>query len=167
MTAESGPVTASVARLEDLPSLAGQPLRGDWFAIEPRMLGMFATATYVDPNAKFSPDSAFPPGLVEGLHFLAVAEHRVVQMIGVDEAGVLAWLYGLERVRFISPVLAGDRMRLRGDVAEVHPKPGGHVVRLALEAELEGAEKPAFVADFLLYLTAEDSSPGGSGAESQ
>ena len=57
--------------------------------------------------------------------------------------------YGLDRVRFISPVPVGSRLRARSVLQEVHEVPGGVQVKSEVTIELEGGEKPACVAETL------------------
>jgi acyl dehydratase len=58
--------------------------------------------------------------------------------------------YGFEKVRFIAPVKAGGRIRVRVVLAGAEERaPGRHVLRLAVTVEIEGEERPALVADWL------------------
>ena len=54
--------------------------------------------------------------------------------------------YGLDKVRFVSPVKVGAKIRMTAVIAEVEEVRGG--VQLAIDAtiEIEGGEKPAVVA---------------------
>jgi len=58
--------------------------------------------------------------------------------------------YGFDRVRFSSPVKAGSRLRGRFSVIERTPRgPGETRTRLAVSVEIDGAPKPALVAEWL------------------
>jgi acyl dehydratase len=57
--------------------------------------------------------------------------------------------YGLNRVRFTSPVPSGSRIRGRFRIEDVEDVPGGKQGRIAATIELEGQEKPACVAEAL------------------
>jgi acyl dehydratase len=57
--------------------------------------------------------------------------------------------YGLNRVRFTSPVPSGARIRGRFLIEEVTDVAGGKQARVAATIELEGQEKPACVAEAL------------------
>ncbi len=65
--------------------------------------------------------------------------------------------YGLNKVRFPSPVPVGSRIRLGAVLRDADELEGGGVqVRLELTFEMEGAAKPACVAELLLrYFFAE------------
>ena len=60
--------------------------------------------------------------------------------------------YGLDRVRFITPVPAGSRIRARSKLVAADEVAGGVQVKSEVTVELEGAEKPAMVAETLARL---------------
>jgi acyl dehydratase len=61
--------------------------------------------------------------------------------------------YGYDRIRFMAPVPAGGRIRARLELAEVEPRADGRLlIKTRNTVELEGAEKPALVADALTLL---------------
>ncbi len=55
--------------------------------------------------------------------------------------------YGSNKVRFINPVPAGARVRLRQRIANVEEIPGGVRVTSQMTVEIEGQDKPALVAE--------------------
>lgn len=55
--------------------------------------------------------------------------------------------YGLEKVRFITPVPAGSRIRASARIIDAAVLPDAVQARLASTIELEGAEKPAAVVE--------------------
>ncbi len=63
--------------------------------------------------------------------------------------------YGLDRLRFTSPVYAGSRVRYRSRVLAAEPKgPGRTLLRQEAVMEVEGQEKPAVVAELLAMFVA-------------
>jgi acyl dehydratase len=58
--------------------------------------------------------------------------------------------YGLDRLRFPAPLRVGDRWRATAQLLETSEIPGGVQVKARATAEIEGAAKPAAVADFVL-----------------
>lgn len=54
--------------------------------------------------------------------------------------------YGMDRVRFVSPVAVGSRVRLRSSLRAADPIPGGYRLHVDQMVELEGSERPAVVA---------------------
>ena len=57
--------------------------------------------------------------------------------------------YGSNKVRFINPVPAGARIRLRQRIKNVEDIPGGVRVTSEMTVEIEGQDKPALVAEIL------------------
>jgi acyl dehydratase len=72
---------------------------------------------------------------------------QVVEVSGVG----MTVNYGSDKLRFVSPVPVGARVRLSAKLAGVEPKGGGSLVTLAATIEIEGSAKPAVVTD-VLYL---------------
>jgi len=63
--------------------------------------------------------------------------------------------YGLDRVRFPSPVPVNSRVRMHAVIAEVSDVPNGVLTRTRYTFEIEGSERPACVADMLELATSE------------
>lgn len=57
--------------------------------------------------------------------------------------------YGFDRIRFVSPVRAGQRIRGRFSVSDVVEKPGRYDVTWDVTVEIDGAERPAIVAKWI------------------
>jgi acyl dehydratase len=58
--------------------------------------------------------------------------------------------YGFDRVRFVSPVRVGARVRARGRLAEVTPVEGGVQAKIDFTIEIEGTDRPAVVAEQII-----------------
>lgn len=68
--------------------------------------------------------------------------------------------YGLDRVRFMAPVPVGSRIRNHLEVTDVAERGEGRfVIRLHNRVEIDGEDKPAMVADWLLMLVYGADSP--------
>lgn len=74
--------------------------------------------------------------------------------IGVIPSDAAAGLnYGIDKVRFLAPVPAGARVRLRVVLAGIEPREGGQMImRTENMLEVEGSDKPALIADTLALL---------------
>jgi len=57
--------------------------------------------------------------------------------------------YGFDRIRFVSPVRAGQRIRGRFSVADVVEKPGRLDVTWDVVVQVDGADRPALVAQWI------------------
>ncbi|UMO99954.1 MaoC family dehydratase [Amycolatopsis sp. EV170708-02-1] len=136
--------------IEEIKALAGADLgHGDWVEITQERIDRFADATddhqwiHVDPErAAVGP---FGGTIAHGyltLSLLIPLFSSLLQITGVR----MSVNYGLERVRFPSPVPAGGKIRLAGKVAEVVDIADGVQMVLDFTIELDGSAKPACVA---------------------
>jgi acyl dehydratase len=127
---------------------------GEWFPLAQDRIDLFADATgdhqwiHVDA-ARAAAESPFKTTIAHGfltLSLLSTLIREAVQFTGLR----MAINYGLNRVRFVSPVPANSRIRARivcGSVEEV----GGAVqVEWRITVEREGETKPACVAEWLV-----------------
>ncbi|WP_342447974.1 MaoC family dehydratase [Microbacterium sp. CPCC 204701] len=55
--------------------------------------------------------------------------------------------YGLDRVRFLQPVVSGSRVRAVTEIAWVEQAPQGYRVGLRTTVEIEGSDRPALIAE--------------------
>ena len=134
-----------------LPSLVGRSFVGDWFIVDARSLPLFDQAIYTDRNPYPLDARGYPEGLVEGFHLLALLDHLVNPLLRVSDGPCVAWNYGLDRVRFVSPVRAGQKIRVKGTVGAVRPKDSGFLILSRCAVEVEGRERPGMVADWWVY----------------
>lgn len=58
--------------------------------------------------------------------------------------------YGFDKIRFLSPVRSGSRIRDRFKIADVQRKPEQVLVKYAVTLEMEGKDKPALAAEWLI-----------------
>ena len=137
----------------DLDGRIGQELGvSDWVAIDQARIDTFASCTgdhqwiHVDVE-RAKRESPFRGPIAHGYLTLAM-------QIGVIPKDAAAGLnYGIDKVRFLAPVPAGARVRLRVALAGVEPREGGQVVMKTLNTlEVEGSEKPALIAETLALL---------------
>jgi acyl dehydratase len=143
--------------LETLQELVGSEIGvSEWMEITQERIGAFAAATddhqwiHVDPERA----AAGPFGTTIAHGFLTLS--LLVPLAGQVPLPVpepkMGINYGLDKVRFISPVPSGGRIRARVAIGEVAEVPGGLQVKRVVTMELEGAERPAMVAESLVRL---------------
>ncbi len=80
------------------------------------------------------------------LSLLSYLHRETVQRLGRHQ---MAINYGLNRVRFVSPVKVGSRIRTRSKVLAVDDFAGGVQVTWQINVEIEGSDKPALVAEWI------------------
>ena len=127
----------------------------EWLAINQERIDAFAEATgdhqwiHVDPERA----AAGPFGRTVAHGYLTLS---LIPLLGLQllsyETGGARLNYGLNRVRFPSPVPVDSRVRARAVITEVGDTPAGTQVVHRYTIELEGADKPACVADTVVLL---------------
>jgi acyl dehydratase len=133
----------------ELAALAGRDLGlSDFLEITQERVNTFADATddhqwiHVDPaRAK---DGPFGAPIAHGFLTLSLGIKFWSELLEVTDATTKV-NYGLDKVRFVSPVKVGAKIRMRAIVATVTEVPGGVQVGVDQTIEIEGAEKPAVV----------------------
>jgi hypothetical protein len=143
------------AAWDDVPGLKGQHFRGSWFSASPERNTAFDTVTYVADNGHELAGGGYPDGLMEGFYVIALLDHLVNEVLFADDPGWSGWNYGLDRVRFVSPLTTHDRFRVRGTVADVITRDDGYLMVLDCTYVVEGRDKPAMVATWRVLWTRE------------
>ncbi|WP_276208688.1 MaoC family dehydratase [Caulobacter sp. 17J65-9] len=139
-------------RLEDVPGLVGQELGvSDWFVIDQARIDAFAEVTedrqwiHVDVDrAKAEIGGTIAHGFLT-LSMLSAMTYQILQVEGVSRA----INYGFDKVRFLTPVPAGARIRLREKLVAAEPKAGGLAMTRECTVEIEGQAKPALIAEWI------------------
>jgi acyl dehydratase len=138
--------------LQELKSMKGQELgTSDWHLVTQDEIGKFADATHdhqwihVDPE-RAKRESPFGGPVAHGYYTLSLAPHFMEQILAVK--GIRMGVnYGLNKLRFPSPVLIGKRVRMKATLADFEDVQGGAQATVAMSFEIEGEQKPACVAE--------------------
>jgi acyl dehydratase len=145
--------------LAGLNERIGQELgMSDWVTIDQPCIDSFASCTgdhqwiHVDVE-RAKRESPFRGPVAHGYLTLAMVAPLAMQ-VGVIPTDAAAGLnYGVEKVRFLAPVPAGARVRLRVVLSGLEPREGGQVIMKTQNTlEVEGSDKPALVAETLALL---------------
>jgi acyl dehydratase len=142
-------MSVTVDGLEELKKLAGSDLgTSEWIEVTQDRIGTFADATgdhqwiHVDPER--AAEGPFGAPIAHGYLTLSLFIPLFTELLDVQ--GVTTKVnYGLNKVRFPSPVKAGSRIRLTARLAEVEEVPGGVQIAVDGTIEIEGGTKPAAV----------------------
>ena len=131
----------------------------EWITVDQPRIDAFADCTgdhqfiHVDPQ-RVAQETPFPRTLAHGFLLLSLAAgHRQRDFPKVQDVA-LVLNYGLDRVRFTSPVFCGSRVRYHTRVMAAEPRGSGRVLlRQEARLEVEGQDKPALIAQLLaLYV---------------
>ena len=127
----------------------------DWVTIDQDRINKFADATMDHQFIHVDPEQATPvfgSTIAHGFLSLSmVAGIPFEQEIGMVLDGTKMGLnYGLDKVRFLSPVPVNSEVRIRMKCIDVTEKnPGRYLAKTEVTMEIKGVDKPAFVAETL------------------
>ena len=127
----------------------------DWVTIDQDRINKFADATMDHQFILVDPEQATPvfgSTIAHGFLSLSmVAGIPFEQEIGMVLDGTKMGLnYGLDKVRFLSPVPVNSQVRIRMKCIDVTEKnPGQFLAKTEVTMEIKGVDKPAFVAETL------------------
>jgi acyl dehydratase len=138
--------------LDDLKGMKGQSLgTSEWHLVTQDEIDRFADCTHdhqwihVDPE-RARRESPFGGPVAHGYYTLSLAPYLIEQIFAVK--GIRMGVnYGLNKLRFPSPVPVGKRVRVSATLGDYEENPQGAQVTVALTFQVEGAEKPACVAE--------------------
>ncbi|MFT5196300.1 MAG: acyl dehydratase [Cellvibrionaceae bacterium] len=127
----------------------------DWVTIDQAQINAFADATgdhqwiHVDIE-KCKAESPLGTTIAHGYLTLSLVPMLSAQ-IGTLPSGLKHVLnYGADKIRFLNPVPAGSRVRMRAVLMKVTPKgEGRYLFKTQNTIEIEGADKPAMIAESL------------------
>jgi len=138
----------TISGLDELRSRVGEELGvSDWHEVTQRHIDAFASATddyeriHVDPErAKETP---WGVTIAHGLYTLSLGPKFLYEIFEMRDVP-LALNYGFDKVRFISPVPVGSRVRMRATLESVEESGRARIIQTF---EREGQEKPVCVAE--------------------
>ncbi len=156
MTGDPLPVTG-----DQLKEYAGRSLLpSEWITVTQEQINQFADVTddhqfiHVDEAAA----KATPLGSTIAHGFLTLSLLSTLRPSDwpVLENAEMVINYGLDKLRFLQPVKPEQRVRVHTKILAVRQKrPGQYLVKSEKTMEIEGEEKPAFVAQMLVLLVGE------------
>jgi acyl dehydratase len=136
----------------ELPGLVGADLPpAPWVTVTRAHLAQFDASTFDGPSTNYP--GADDAQTVHGTYTLSLIVPMWERAVGVRGAGRVV-LYGFDRVRFPAPVFVGGRVRGHFRLVDVDDGPGGVRYRIAATVEVDGAAKPACVAELVLWAPA-------------
>jgi acyl dehydratase len=147
--------TPTVARgIDGLRALAGAELGPTApVVIEQQRIDDFAETTldrqWIHVDAERAVAGPFGATIAHGYLTLSLCSHFLMEMLEVTDVS-MAVNYGVDRVRFPSPVPVGSALVGEGRVVSVDDVAGGVQTKIELTASIPGAAKPACVAEILV-----------------
>ncbi|MBA2667125.1 MAG: MaoC family dehydratase [Trueperaceae bacterium] len=132
----------------------------EWLTIEQDRIDAFAATTgdrqWIHVDRERAAAGPFGTTIAHGYLTLSLIAPAHFELAAFPETGATIVNYGLEKVRFVSPVRCGARVRTHIDLAELADRRGGRsLLRTRSTIEIEGEAKPALMAEALFLLIAE------------
>src|SRR5690554_3470663 len=152
ITMESAMTTVTVS---DLPSFIGKDLgHSEWLLIDQERVNQFAECTgdhqFIHLDEEKAKQTPFGGTIAHGFLSLSLIPALSAGLAIRPDGLKMAVNYGLDSVRFIQPVRVGSRVRMQLTVVDVTEKnPGQWLVKSRATLEIEGVEKPAYIAETL------------------
>ncbi len=142
-------VTAQTARIGTQTGLS------EWVTIDQARIDTFAEITddpqwiHTDP-VRAAAETPFGGTIAHGFLTLSMASKFAIETFTKFDGQTMGINYGFNKVRFLSPVLSGDRIRGRFKLNSVLQKSATQLLQEhELTIEIEGKETPALIANWL------------------
>lgn len=139
----------------DFQSRIGETRHSDWFTVDQARVNAFADITldhqfiHVDPE-RAKAETPFGGPIAHGFLTLSMLSHFAAQCLPAFPDKAIGINYGFDKVRFLSPVPVGARIRGKFTLASADPrKPGQIQLAHDVEVEIENAPAPALAARWL------------------
>ncbi len=145
--------------LENIEQFVGQDLGvSDWLTIDQGRINQFAVCTNDDQwihtdIERAKKESPLGTTLAHGFLLLSLLADFQIQSGLIPSDAKQGLNYGLDKVRFLVPVIAGARVRNRMVIAEVIKKEKGVLLKVTNTMEIEGQDSPALIAETLAMLS--------------
>ena len=130
----------------------------DWLVVDQDRINQFADATLDHQFIHVDSEKATPlfgSTIAHGFLSLSLMAGLPAPQVAPENM-TMAFNYGLDRVRFLTPVNVGSKVRTKAKLLSVDDKGDGrYLVKNEVTMEIEGQEKPAYIAESLtMYVTA-------------
>lgn len=142
---------------DDLVAAQGEEIGpSEWLVVDQDLIDRFADATddhqWIHVDAERAAAGPFGTTIAHGFLTLTLLPRFLKTMYRVEGGYRMGLNYGLNKVRMIAPVPVGSRLRATATVAEAIEVSGGVQVTFAGTVEIEGSDKPACYAEFIVRL---------------
>lgn len=130
--------------------------QSEWFAISQEQVDQFADVTcdhqYLHVDSERAAKTPLGGTIVHGFFYLSLLPHLMLDEL-FEKLGEMTVLnYGVNRLRFLSPVPVGSEIRLNWKVVSEENKGDGRLLVVDVVMDIKGCDKPALVAEWLLFV---------------
>jgi len=126
----------------------------DWLLIDQERINGFAESTddfqFIHVDEKAAAKTPFGGTIAHGFLTLSLLSSLCSDLMLKIDGTVMSLNYGFDKVRFLTPVKVGSRVRAHAKLLEsVEKNPGQILAKHEVTIEIEGEDKPALVAEWL------------------
>ena len=141
---------------DDLDAAVGEEIgTSDWLTVDQDRVNAFADATgdhqWIHVDVERAANGPFGGTIAHGYLTLSLIPLFSAQIFALETPGARL-NYGVNKVRFPTPVRVGSRVRATATLAEVTDVPAGKQMVTRYVLEIEGQDKPACVAETVVLL---------------
>ena len=141
------------------PDFVGRELgTSNWVVVDQSRIDQFANCTgdrqwiHVDVE-RATREGPFGGPIAHGYLSLSLVAAMLMEIGIIPKDAATGLNYGLDKVRFLTPVKVGSRVRARAALLSAQPQDGGRLLlKLECKLEIEGEAKPAVIAEVLCML---------------
>ena len=141
------------------PDFVGRELgTSNWVVVDQSRIDQFANCTgdrqwiHVDVE-RATREGPFGGPIAHGYLSLSLVAAMLIEIGIIPNDAATGLNYGLDKVRFLTPVKVGSRVRARAGLLSAQPQDGGRLLlKLECKLEIEGEAKPAVIAEVLCIL---------------
>jgi len=153
--------TLTVADLKDVANLdLGETA---WFEIDQERINLFAKATedhqWIHTDPERAAETPFGGTIAHGYLVLSLLPKMFFELVSIPDATMMV-NYGIEKLRFLSPVPAGSHVRLKAKVVSGQERSGGALFRVRGNIEIKETGRRALVVE-VLFLAQPPDEDGG------
>ncbi|GAT67805.1 maoC family dehydratase [Planomonospora sphaerica] len=152
------------SNIQELKAAVGEHLgHTEWRTVTQEQVNLFADATgdhqWIHVDVEAAAKGPFGGTIAHGYLSLSLLPSFMMELFRVDGLA-MGINYGLDKVRFPSPVPVGARVRCGAELVDLKGTPSGYLSKIKMTVEVEDRPRPACVAETLsLYVPAEEA-PG-------
>jgi acyl dehydratase len=145
-----------ITTFDELADAVGEDLGStEWLEVTQERVNAFANATgdhqWIHVDVERAADGPFGGTIAHGYLTLSLIPYFTPQLFRLETPGARL-NYGVNRVRFPSPVKVGSRIRASAQIVEVTDVPAGKQMVTKVTVEIDGEAKPACVAETVVLL---------------
>ncbi|MEL6359685.1 MAG: MaoC family dehydratase [Pseudomonadota bacterium] len=148
----------ATVKIDDIADWVGKETgTSDWLVIDQMRINQFADVTedhqFIHVNEEAAKMTPFGTTIAHGFLSLSMLSKLAEGSVLLVEGVKMGLNYGFDKVRFITPVKSGKRVRGHFTLMAADQKvPGQWQFKYAVKVEIEGEDKPALAAEWLTMM---------------